>query len=1117
MRILKRVITVLCATVLLAAAQHGVASAESDPPPTNLLAADMDTQFNGPTTPLSTDTAASGAAQKFVAVGGDSAIEIRDSALGAANPSSFTHRFTGGALMTAINDVYKQPVGSPARQFSLSFDLSRSAASDQPVAKDICAYIAFGNFDNKFVPRFPVPFETTLTNTAAYKNTSGALLPVTDADIPQYRFTVVPNGGQRLVTSVDLTWEIRVNSTGTDEALVIDNPSVVELPDPVVDNQPPSVPTGLTKGQVSESSASFSWSPSTDNFGVTAYDVYRDGYLVTSTTTSLAVVANLVPSTTYQFTVRARDASGNVSAPTAPLSMTTSAHVPNAPAPFPGTEQTRSQWLWDETKAMKEEEGPLDTASYVAQLADDQNTAANLGKLDHLYQVYDAEAYKWVSKMYGYLMVGDQFGTDLDTHVRGYFAQYSYKLLPQTENLRMSTYVTGYLLGQYLPDVKDLDGNSGAQLMAEDKANILAMIDAGVHRGWAEYESSEYTFMTYFGLNAIYQWANDPELVQKAKMAMDVMWFEWANDWIDGYRISTESRAKGDGSLADDPTWRGANHALLAWTYFGAYRQQQGEGESDNITPSAYRPDLEYVGLMAWPGMKYTPPPLAVEIGQKTDKSYTSYKTNLQNSSGRAMDIYRTSYVRPTWGLGTEVQYRRVDNWLEDMPMVLRWQSGAPQSVFRVSIDVGTSQIGTYDDPYQHRVMQDGPAAVGVYKSSGDQTENYLNAMFPDTGSIVEKRDNVDGWTLVNTGTSYFAFRMAQPGTWYHQTPSDPSNAVKKTTQIHPTTTLTYSYNILRSQADRNGWVLDTADASEYPSLDAFANAITTKTSLDTSHVNDTDPRLVYHSLHGDTLDITYDNPAGAPGATHLVNDTPIDYDSFKLFDTPYLAQDPLGNTFTATVDGKSVVYDFANWTVTTPVADDGATSIPAAGTLSSNNGWDTGLLDGDYTVSMNLWSGENATSFRLYENGKLIKTTPLTMKSPGAQQVAVDISGRPNGTYVYTGELVNSKGTRTLAPLTVTVRDANPAVPTVSDDDWDHDGSFTVTANLWWGTNATHYRFLENGVQVGEGDLTAATPGAQHASLNVTGKPAGVYDYVVQFSNALGATTSLPLSVTVA
>ena len=37
------------------------------------------------------------------------------------------------------------------------------------------------------------------------------------------------------------------------------------------------------------------------------------------------------------------------------------------------------------------------------------------------------------------------------------------------------------------------------------------------------------------------------------------------------------------------------------------------------------------------------------------------------------------------------------------------------------------------------------------------------------------------------------------------------------------------------------------------------------------------------------------------------------------------------------------------------------------------------------------------------------------------------------------------------------------------------------------------------------------ATPGAQQAILDVTGKPRGTYDYVVEFTNALGATAAAP------
>src|SRR5699024_1374763 len=51
----------------------------------------------------------------------------------------------------------------------------------------------------------------------------------------------------------------------------------------------------------------------------------------------------------------------------------------------------------------------------------------------------------------------------------------------------------------------------------------------------------------------------------------------------------------------------------------------------------------------------------------------------------------------------------------------------------------------------------------------------------------------------------------------------------------------------------------------------------------------------------------------------------------------------------------------------------DTSTQAPARGVLSHDNGWDTGLLDGDYAVRMNLWWGTNATSFRLSEDGSLI------------------------------------------------------------------------------------------------------------------------------------------------
>lgn len=194
----------------------------------------------------------------------------------------------------------------------------------------------------------------------------------------------------------------------------------------------------------------------------------------------------------------------------------------------------------------------------------------------------------------------------------------------------------------------------------------------------------------------------------------------------------------------------------------------------------------------------------------------------------------------------------------------------------------------------------------------------------------------------------------------------------------------------------------------------------------------------------------------------------------------------------------------------------DGARQTPGRGILSHDNGWDTGLQDGAYTVRMNLWWGENATAFRLYENDVLVATVPLTYGGVGAQSATVPVSGKSDGTYLYTGELVNSKGATAVQPVTVTVTQAKPATPVLSHDNWDADGAYTVTANLWWGTNATSYRFYENGALVAEGALTAATPNAQSAALAVAGKAKGAYDYRVEFVNAAGSTSSAGLRVTV-
>ncbi len=89
------------------------------------------------------------------------------------------------------------------------------------------------------------------------------------------------------------------------------------------DTTPPSTPSGLAASAVTQAGFTLSWNAATDNVGVTAYDVYRDGVLAGSPATTSLAITGLAPGTTYAMTVRARDAAGNASPLSAPLAVTT--------------------------------------------------------------------------------------------------------------------------------------------------------------------------------------------------------------------------------------------------------------------------------------------------------------------------------------------------------------------------------------------------------------------------------------------------------------------------------------------------------------------------------------------------------------------------------------------------------------------------------------------------------------------------------------------------------------------------------------------------------------------------------------------------------------------------
>ena len=144
------------------------------------------------------------------------------------------------------------------------------------------------------------------------------------------------------------------------------------------DTEAPSAPTNLSANNVTETTVDLSWNASSDNVGVTGYDVYQGSSLLGSATGTTAQITGLTANTTYNFYVEAKDAEGNISAASNTVSVTTS----GAPAVnYCASQGNNSSYEWIDLVALNgmsnatgDDGGYADYTNQVASLPYGSNT-----------------------------------------------------------------------------------------------------------------------------------------------------------------------------------------------------------------------------------------------------------------------------------------------------------------------------------------------------------------------------------------------------------------------------------------------------------------------------------------------------------------------------------------------------------------------------------------------------------------------------------------------------------------------------------------------------------------------------------------------------------------------
>lgn len=122
---------------------------------------------------------------------------------------------------------------------------------------------------------------------------------------------------------------LQLNPTGANYSYITTTGTTVDsgaVPcnGPPVDTTPPSAPSSLSANAPSSDRVTLTWTASTDDVGVTGYAVYRDGSLLANVGVQTTYADTTVSaSTTYSYTVKARDAAGNFSAASNAAGVTT--------------------------------------------------------------------------------------------------------------------------------------------------------------------------------------------------------------------------------------------------------------------------------------------------------------------------------------------------------------------------------------------------------------------------------------------------------------------------------------------------------------------------------------------------------------------------------------------------------------------------------------------------------------------------------------------------------------------------------------------------------------------------------------------------------------------------
>jgi len=275
-------------------------------------------------------------------VGTSTSTSYSDTGLSASTTYSYTIKAKDAAGNTSAASISANSTTQSEGGTEIALDRTGWTATSSPTSGEVVANLLDGNMSTRWsagttmVPgqSFTVDMKTGKSINKLVMNSTGS-----DNDYARGYEVYVSNDGTNWgsvvasgtgtgpVISVILSGQnaryIKVVQTGTSSSWWSIHEFNVLGISGTSDTQAPSAPTNLTATVTSSIQISLNWNASTDNVGVTGYDIYRNGTIVGSSTSTSYIDTGLTAATLYSYTVKAKDAASNISVFSNAVSVTT--------------------------------------------------------------------------------------------------------------------------------------------------------------------------------------------------------------------------------------------------------------------------------------------------------------------------------------------------------------------------------------------------------------------------------------------------------------------------------------------------------------------------------------------------------------------------------------------------------------------------------------------------------------------------------------------------------------------------------------------------------------------------------------------------------------------------